>query len=55
MNSFITDIFERIAQERALLVDINNHNFLCPREIQTAVYLVLPGEFVKYTVSEGGK
>jgi histone H2B len=55
MNSFVTDIFERIAQEGARLVDMNERNTLGSREIQTAVRLVLPGDLAKHAVSEGGK
>ena len=55
MNSFVTDIFERIAQEGARLVDMNDRNTLGSREIQTAVRLVLPGDLAKHAVSEGTK
>ena len=55
MNSFVTDIFERIAREGSRLVDMNDRNTLGSREIQTAVRLVLPGDLAKHAVSEGGK
>jgi histone H2B len=55
MNSFVSDIFERIATEGARLVDMNNRNTLGSREVQTAVRLVLPGDLAKHAVSEGGK
>ena len=55
MNSFVTDIFERIAREGSRLVDMNDRNTLGSREIQTAVKLVLPGDLAKHAVSEGGK
>jgi histone H2B len=55
MNSFVTDIFERIATEGAHLVDMNDRNTLGSREVQTAVRLVLPGDLAKHAVSEGGK
>ena len=55
MNSFVTDIFDRIAREGARLVDMNGRNTLGSREIQTAVRLVLPGDLAKHAVSEGGK
>jgi histone H2B len=54
MNSFVTDIFERIATEGARLVDMNDRNTLGSREVQTAVRLVLPGDLAKHAVSEGG-
>jgi histone H2B len=55
MNSFVTDIFERIALEGVKLVDMNDRNTLGSREVQTAVRLVLPGDLAKHAVSEGGK
>ena len=55
MNSFVTDIFERIAQEGARLVDMNERNTLGSREVQTACRLVLPGDLAKHAVSEGVK
>nr|AGM32366.1 histone H2B [Coptotermes formosanus] len=55
MNSFVNDIFQRIAREGAKLVDMNDRNTLGSREIQTAVRLVLPGDLAKHAVSEGGK
>jgi histone H2B len=55
MNSFINDIFERIAVEAANLVRINGGKTLSSREIQTAVRLILPGELAKHAVSEGTK
>jgi histone H2B len=55
MNSFVQDIFERIAREGARLVDMNDRNTLGSREVQTAVKLVLPGDLAKHAVSEGSK
>jgi histone H2B len=55
MNSFINDIFERIAQEASRLARYNNRNTITSREIQTAVRLLLPGELAKHAVSEGTK
>ena len=55
MNSFINDIFERIASEAGKLVRYNKKGTLSSREIQTAVRLVLPGELAKHAVSEGTK
>ena len=52
MNSFVNDIFERIASEASKLAAYNkNLPFLL--EIQTAVRLILPGELAKHAVSEG--
>ena len=55
MNSFIQDIFERIATEAGKLATYNKKATLSSREIQTAVRLMLPGELAKHAVSEGTK
>merc|ERR1712021_86564 len=55
MNSFINDIFERIATEAVNLCRYNKRNTLTSREVQTAVRLLLPGELAKHAVSEGTK
>src|SRR5690606_41994286 len=52
MNSFINDIFERVALEAANLVRMNGTKTLSSREIQTAVRLILPGELAKHAISE---
>jgi hypothetical protein len=71
LNSFVNDIFERIATEASsesfvFVVDPRANS--CPelaayskkstissREIQTAVRLILPGELSKHAISEGTK
>ena len=55
MNSFINDIFERIATEAGKLATYNKKATLSSREIQTSVRLMLPGELAKHAVSEGTK
>ncbi|MXQ99872.1 hypothetical protein E5288_WYG014337 [Bos mutus] len=55
MNSFLNDTFERIAGEALRLAHYNKHSTITPREIQTAVRLLLPGELAKHSVSEGTK
>ena len=69
MNSFVNDLFERIAAEASKLAHYNKRWVLLPsipltpiprstitsREIQTAVRLLLPGELAKHAVSEGTK
>ncbi|XP_048541802.1 histone H2B.11-like [Triticum urartu] len=55
MNSFINDIFEKLAQEAAKLARYNKKPTITSREIQTSVRLVLPGELAKHAVSEGTK
>jgi histone H2B len=55
MNSFINDIFDRIASEAGRLTTFSKKATLSSREIQTAVRLMLPGELAKHAVSEGTK
>ena len=55
VNSFVNDIFERIATEAANLVRANKKRTLGSREIQTAVRLVLPAELAKHAMAEGTK
>ena len=70
MNSFVNDLFERIAGEASKLAHYNKRLILIrcrqcmysscrstitSREIQTAVKLLLPGELAKHAVSEGTK
>ncbi|GAU94130.1 hypothetical protein RvY_15451 [Ramazzottius varieornatus] len=55
MNSFVNDIFERIAGEASRLSQYNKKSTITSREIQTAVRLLLPGELAKHAVSEGTK
>jgi len=55
LNSFINDIFEKIATETAQLARYNKKPTVTSREIQTSVRLILPGELAKHAVSEGTK
>ncbi|KAL5102771.1 Histone H2B 1/2 [Taenia crassiceps] len=55
MNSFVNDIFERIAAESSRLAHYNKKSTITSREIQTAVRLLLSGELAKHAVSEGTK
>ena len=55
MNSFINDIFERIASEAGRLARYNKKSTLSSREVQTSIRLILPGELAKHAVSEGTK
>ena len=48
MNSFINDIFEKIATEASKLARYNKKPTVTSREIQTAVRLILPGELAKH-------
>lgn len=55
LNSFIADIFDRLATEAGKLARYTKKSTLSSREIQTAVRLTLPGELAKHAVSEGTK
>ena len=55
MNSFVNDIFEKIAREASRLTNYSKKSTITSREIQTAVRLLLPGELAKHAVSEGTK
>ena len=55
MNSFIGDVFERIAGEAGRCARYAGRATLSSREVQTAVRLTLPGELAKHAVSEGTK
>ncbi len=55
LNSFVNDIFERIAGEASKLAAYNKRSTISSREIQTSVRLILPGELAKHAVSEGTK
>uniref|UniRef100_UPI00358E5816 histone H2B, gonadal-like n=1 Tax=Myxine glutinosa TaxID=7769 RepID=UPI00358E5816 len=55
MNSFVNDIFERMASEASHLAHYNKRSTIAYREIQTAVHLLLPGELAHHAVSEGTK
>ncbi|EMR08478.1 histone H2B [Pneumocystis murina B123] len=55
LNSFVNDIFERIASEASKLASYNKKSTISSREIQTSVRLILPGELAKHAVSEGTK
>ncbi|PAV60802.1 hypothetical protein WR25_17777 [Diploscapter pachys] len=48
MNSFVNDVFERIASEASRLAHYSKRS-------TTAVRLILPGELSKHAVSEGTK
>ena len=55
MESFVNDLFERIAAEASKLARYNRQSTILPRDIQTAIRLLLPGELSKHAVSEGTK
>jgi histone H2B len=54
MNSFVDDIFERIATESAKLSKLKGKT-IAAAEIHSAVKLVLPDELATHAISEGTK
>lgn len=55
VNSFVFDMFDRIATEAAALVRSNKKATLSSRAIQTAVRLVLPAGISRHAISESTK
>jgi histone H2B len=55
LNSFVQDVFERLASEASKLAAYNKRSTISSREIQTAARLILPGELSKHAISEGTK
>jgi histone H2B len=55
VNSFVSDIFDRIATEAASLARNNRRRTLGSREVQTAVRLLLPTDLAKHAMSEATK
>lgn len=55
MDSFVNDLFGRIAAESGQLARFGKRKTLGSREVQAATRLVLPGELNKHGVSEGTK
>ncbi|XP_039694352.1 late histone H2B.L4-like [Pteropus medius] len=55
MDSFVKDMFQRIAEEASRLARKTRRATMTSRDIQTAVRLLLLGELGKHAVSEGTK
>ena len=55
MDSFVKDMFERIAKEAGRLIHSSKRCPIMSEDIQTAVCLLLPGEIGKYAMSEATK
>ena len=55
LDSFVKDMFERIAEEAGRLAHCSRRCTIMTEDIQTAVRLLLPGELGKYAVSEASK
>ncbi|KAJ7929472.1 histone-fold-containing protein [Mycena leptocephala] len=52
LNSFVNNIFERIASEAFKLAQYNKKSTIGSQEIQMSVRLILPGELAKHAISE---
>ncbi|XP_006347210.1 histone H2B 7-like isoform X2 [Solanum tuberosum] len=55
LNNLMGDMFERIANEAAILTKYAGRATLASVDIQDAVKLVLPGELGKHAIAEGTK
>ncbi|EGC37303.1 hypothetical protein DICPUDRAFT_12804, partial [Dictyostelium purpureum] len=53
MNSFVHDIFERIANEAGGLAKKKKRHTLHSRDIQVAVRIILTGELAKHAILQG--
>ena len=53
MNSFVSDIFEKIALNASRFSLQNEKSTISSLEVQTAVLLLLPGKLAKHAVREG--
>ena len=52
MNSFVHDMFDRIATEAAFLARRTRKSTVTSHEIMTAVKLILPGDLANHAISE---
>ena len=55
INTFVIDMFERIAVEMAQLLIHSKKRTLTEWDVECAVKLLLPGELAKHAISEGTK
>ena len=53
MNSFVNDIFERVAVEATRLTRYQKKLTLSSNDIQAAVKLILPGDLANHAINEG--
>jgi len=52
MDSFVKDIFQKIASEAGRLARYKKNKCLTSREIQTAVRLIIPGDLAKHCIAK---
>ena len=53
MNSFVSDLFERLALEASKLARYHGKQTLTSNDVQSATKLVLPGDLAEHAVAEG--
>ena len=53
MNSFVCDLFERIALEASKLNRSQRKHTISSNDIQAAVKLILPGDLAEHAIAEG--
>merc|ERR1712054_252633 len=53
MNSFVNDLFERVALEASKLARYRGKQTLSSNDVQSAVKLILPGDLAEHAVAEG--
>merc|ERR1712166_128120 len=53
MNSFVNDLFERVALEASKLCRYHGKQTLSSHDIQSAVKLILPGDLAEHAIAEG--
>merc|ERR1712039_1169455 len=53
MNSFVSDLFERIALEASKLARYHGKQTLSSNDVQSAVKLILPGDLAEHAIAEG--
>lgn len=53
MNSFVGDLFERIALEASKLNRYQRKHTITSTDIQAAVKLILPGDLAEHAIAEG--
>jgi len=53
MNSFVNDLFERVALEASKLARYHGKLTLSSHDIQSAVKLILPGDLAEHAIAEG--
>jgi len=55
MNSFVKDMFERVAQQSGRLAQHNKKKTLGSRETVAAIKLIVPGQLGVHAIAEGSK